>query len=84
LGALVWVIVALVVLAILGAVVWSCARKQRTEHLRGQFGPEYERAIRPLVSIIGFPCGSLSVGSVSWPRACDSGCDSGGSSCISQ
>jgi hypothetical protein len=46
LGALVWVIVALVVLAILGAVAWSYARKQRTEQLRGQFGPEYERTVQ--------------------------------------
>jgi hypothetical protein len=42
LGALLWVIVALVVLAILGAVVWSYTRKQRTQHLRGQVGPEYD------------------------------------------
>lgn len=44
-GAILWVIVALVILAILGVVAWSVARKRRSEELRGQFGPEYERAV---------------------------------------
>jgi hypothetical protein len=46
LGALLWVIVALVILAILGVVAWRYARKQRSERLRGQFGPEYERTVQ--------------------------------------
>jgi hypothetical protein len=41
-----WVIVALVVLAIIGVVAWSYTRKQRSEQLRGQFGPEYERTVQ--------------------------------------
>jgi hypothetical protein len=44
--ALLWVIVILVVLAILGAVAWSYSRKQRSERLRGQFGPEYDRTVQ--------------------------------------
>jgi hypothetical protein len=45
-AALGWVIVALVVLAILGAVAWTYMRKQRTQQLRGQFGPEYDRTVQ--------------------------------------
>jgi len=35
-GALLWVIVILVVLAIVGVAVWGYTHKQRTEQLRGQ------------------------------------------------
>ena len=45
-GALLWIIVALVILIILGAILWSVSRKQRTEQLRGQFDPEYERTVQ--------------------------------------
>ncbi len=45
-GAVGWVIVALIVLVILGLVAWTVIRKQRSEQLRGQFGPEYDRAVQ--------------------------------------
>src|SRR5690348_14920218 len=39
-----WIVVAIVVVAlIVGAILWS--RRARSEHLRDQFGPEYERAV---------------------------------------
>jgi len=45
-GALLWVIVILVVLAIVGVAVWGYTHKQRTEQLRGQFGTEYDRTVQ--------------------------------------
>jgi len=48
-GALLWIIVILVILvilAIVGVVGWSYARKQRSQKLRGQFGPEYDRTVQ--------------------------------------
>lgn len=45
-GALLWIVVILVILAIVGAVGWSYARKQRSRQLRGQFGPEYDRTVQ--------------------------------------
>jgi hypothetical protein len=39
----VWVIVAIVVIVALA--VWAAMRKRRTESLRRQFGPEYDRAV---------------------------------------
>lgn len=41
-----WIIVAVVVVAIIvvAALVWS--RRRRSEHLRDQFGPEYDRAVK--------------------------------------
>lgn len=44
--ALLRVIVALIVLAIVGVVARSDARKQRMERLCGRFGPEYERTVQ--------------------------------------
>jgi len=41
-----WIVVIVVVLAIVGAVGWSYARKQRSQKLRGQFGPEYDRTVQ--------------------------------------
>jgi hypothetical protein len=39
-----WIVVAIVVVAVIvGALLWS--RRARSEHLRDQFGPEYERAV---------------------------------------
>lgn len=40
-----WIIVAVVVIAaiVIAALIWS--RRRRSEHLRDQFGPEYDRAV---------------------------------------
>ena len=39
-----WIVVAIVAVAVIvGALIWS--RRARSEHLRDQFGPEYERAV---------------------------------------
>jgi len=40
-----WIIVAVVVIAaiVIAALVWS--RRRRSDHLRNQFGPEYDRAV---------------------------------------
>jgi hypothetical protein len=41
----VWVIVAIVVIVAIALAVWAAMRKRRTESLRQQFGPEYERTV---------------------------------------
>jgi hypothetical protein len=41
----VWVIVAIVVVVAVALAVWAALRKRRTEGLRRQFGPEYDRAV---------------------------------------
>ncbi|HEY7259455.1 MAG TPA: hypothetical protein VH459_10310 [Gaiellales bacterium] len=40
-----WVILAIVVVVAVIAVGWLWTRLRRTEHLQGQFGPEYNRAV---------------------------------------
>lgn len=40
------VITVVVVLAIAALAVWLVMRRRRTEQLRGQFGPEYDRTVR--------------------------------------
>ena len=41
-----WVIVVLVVVIAAAAIVWFYMSRKRSEHLRGQFGPEYTRALK--------------------------------------
>jgi hypothetical protein len=41
----VWVIVAIVVIVVIALAVWAAMRKRRTESLRQQFGPEYDRTV---------------------------------------
>jgi hypothetical protein len=41
----VWVIVAVVVIVAVALAVWAAMRKRRTETLRSQFGPEYDRTV---------------------------------------
>jgi cytoskeletal protein RodZ len=41
----VWIIVAVVAVLVIGALVWFAMRNRRTEQLREQFGPEYDRAL---------------------------------------
>lgn len=41
----VWVAIAVVAVVLIGLVVWSAARKRRTDELRGRFGSEYDRAV---------------------------------------
>lgn len=45
-SAVLWIVVILVIVAIIGLVAWSYARKQRSQQLRGQFGPEYDRTVQ--------------------------------------
>jgi hypothetical protein len=40
-----WVIIAIVVVVAIGLAVWAAMRRRRTETLRGQFGPEYDRVV---------------------------------------
>ena len=44
-----WIAIAVAVILVL-AIVWYAARKQRSEHLRKQFGPEYDRYVRTIGS----------------------------------
>jgi hypothetical protein len=41
----VWVLIALVVLAVVAAAAWVAMRKRSSEQLREGFGPEYERVV---------------------------------------
>ena len=45
-GVILLIIVAIVAVAIIAAVGTRLARRKRSEQLREQFGPEYERAVR--------------------------------------
>lgn len=42
----VWILLAVVAVAVIGAIVWYALRKQRTARLKEGFGPEYERTVR--------------------------------------
>lgn len=45
-AAWIWVlIVAVIVVIVLAAIAWSVLRKQKTQRLQGQFGPEYDRTM---------------------------------------
>jgi hypothetical protein len=41
----VWVVIVVVVVAAIALAAWAGTRKRRTERLRQQFGPEYDRAV---------------------------------------
>jgi len=41
----VWVVIAIVVVAVLAAVVWQALARRRTGRLQQQFGPEYDRTL---------------------------------------
>jgi hypothetical protein len=41
----VWIVIAVVAVLVIGALVWFAMRNRRTEQLREQFGPEYERTL---------------------------------------
>jgi hypothetical protein len=41
----VWILIAVVVVAVIAAIVWATWTKRRTTMLRQQFGPEYDRTI---------------------------------------
>lgn len=42
-----WLVIAAVVIVVaIGAVAWFYTQRQRREHLRTHFGPEYDRAVR--------------------------------------
>ncbi len=41
----VWVVVGVAVVLAVALVLWSFARRRRTERLRDRFGPEYDRAV---------------------------------------
>jgi len=40
------IILGILVIAVLAVVVWTFLRKQRSQQLRNQFGPEYQEAVR--------------------------------------
>jgi hypothetical protein len=41
----VWVAIAVAAVVVIALVVWSVARRRRSDSLRGRFGPEYDRAV---------------------------------------
>lgn len=41
-----WIVLAVLVLVVLGAVVWFAMQRRRTTQLKEGFGPEYERTVR--------------------------------------
>jgi hypothetical protein len=41
----VWIIIAAVAVLVTGAIVWFAINKRRTQQLREQFGPEYDRTL---------------------------------------
>jgi hypothetical protein len=38
-----WILIVIAALVLVGAAAWAVAVRRRTEHLRGRFGPEYNR-----------------------------------------
>ena len=40
-----WILIAVGVLIVIAAVVWTVVARRRREHLRERFGPEYDRAV---------------------------------------
>jgi cytoskeletal protein RodZ len=42
---IVWIVIAVVAVLVVGALVWVAMNKRRTEQLREQFGPEYDRTV---------------------------------------
>ena len=40
-----WVVIAVAVVVVLALVIWQGTARRRTERLRGQFGPEYDRTL---------------------------------------
>ena len=42
-SALVWILIAVVAIAVVGFLVWQAQARKRTTHLRDRFGPEYDR-----------------------------------------
>lgn len=41
----VWIVIAVVAVLVIGALVWFAMRNRRTDQLREQFGPEYDRTL---------------------------------------
>jgi hypothetical protein len=41
----VWIVIAVVLILLVGAIAWAVARERRTTRLREQFGPEYDRTV---------------------------------------
>jgi hypothetical protein len=41
----VWILIALAIVAVVALVAWSVIRNRRTDRLRTQFGPEYDRTV---------------------------------------
>ncbi len=42
---IVWIVIAVVAVLVVGALVWGAMNNRRTEQLREQFGPEYNRTV---------------------------------------
>lgn len=45
---LVWILIAVLVIAVVAAVAWSLSRRKRSTRLKEHFGPEYERTVGEL------------------------------------
>lgn len=41
----VWVVIAVAILVVVGALAWAMSSRRRSGHLQERFGPEYERAV---------------------------------------
>ena len=42
----VWIVIAILVIAVVAGIVWAAMSRRRTATLQEQFGPEYERTMR--------------------------------------
>ena len=46
--AVLWIVLAIVVLAVLAIVAWAASRRRQTSHLQDRFGSEYDRTVESL------------------------------------
>jgi hypothetical protein len=42
----VWILIAVVLIAVIAAAAWMATRRRRTERLQERFGPEYDRTVK--------------------------------------
>lgn len=47
----IWIIVAIIAIAVVAGIIWALAQKQRRQRLQKRFGPEYEHAVRKYGSV---------------------------------
>ena len=40
-----WILIVVAALVVIGLIAWAVLSRQRSEHLRERFGPEYDRTV---------------------------------------